>query len=90
MIAKIFLDEMMGGKAGKDWCGFTQTNSADNDAHWEMRTIMANFFCLKPSRAMFERMEKELVEPFTRGEMVYKGKYVATEQDLLNLFFNGR
>ena len=51
---------------------------------------MANFFCLKPSRAMFERMEKELVEPFTRGEMVYKGKYVATEQDLLNLFFNGR
>lgn len=73
-----------------EWCGFDGEDPSGNDSHWEMKTIQANFFCLKPNAALYAQMERELVQPFTHGQMVYKGKYVATEQDILNLFFNGR
>ena len=73
-----------------EWCGFDNEDPNGNDSHWEMKTIQANFFCLKPDMGLARRMEQELVWPMTHGQMMYKGKYVATEQDILNLFFNGR
>ena len=79
-----------GFKKNKQWCGFDGEDVNGNNSHWEMSTIEASFFCLQPNMALFERMERELVYPFTHGQLLYKGKYVATEQDLLNLFFNGQ
>jgi hypothetical protein len=41
-------------------------------------------------KLLFAQMGSELVQPFTLCHMMYRGKYVATEQDILNLSFNGR
>jgi hypothetical protein len=79
-----------GLKAGKDWCVFEDEATAEKERHWGMTYATANFFCLRPDRELFRRLEAELVHPFTHGQLVYKGRYVATEQDLLNLFFDGR
>ena len=87
------VSECLDGFRGSDsieWCGFDNEDPNGNDTHWEMNTIQANFFCLRPDASLFAKMERELVYPFTHGQLLYKGKYVATEQDMLNLFFNGK
>ena len=73
-----------------EWCGFDTEDPNGNDAHWGIKTIQANFFCLKPNAALFARMEREIVHTMTQGRMFYKGMYVATEQDIMNLFFDGK
>ena len=77
--------------AGAEWCGFDNEDPNGNDTHWRMKTIQANFFCLKPSAGLLAQLEREVVrDVFASGRLFYKGMYVATEQDALNLFFNGR
>jgi hypothetical protein len=54
---------------------------------WGMRYMQANAFCLRPDPALFEEIEENVVRPFMRGNLVFYGRSVSTEQDLMNLYF---
>ena len=73
-------------------CGFESDcrNGGGDRKAWGMRYMQANAFCLRPDAALFEDIEESVVRPFLRGDFVFKGRGVSTEQDVMNLHFKHR
>jgi hypothetical protein len=73
-------------------CGFESDcrNGGGDRKSWGMRYMQANAFCLRPDAALFEDIEENLIQPFLRGNFVFYGRGVSTEQDVMNLYFKHR